>query len=441
MSVDTSQVFKSTLYLFSPKKIPDQVLRPYVYNFTDNIVTAMTESSDAYRTAIVDAREAYDSGDTSSLAGKDAWAAIVPDSNGFKISMDEYNKLWRFVLVLRNKDDRALFRFFPRTTTVACGFVDRIPFNTETRQPNNDAVLSATKVITFIKSTTGDVRVCDRDIIRKDDPGLESVSCLADPSHLFKDDDNSTIVVNNALRIAQWQLTDIAAYIENVIWSVKDQYEFGSRDFTTSPKEMAVSEVYENLSHMKNAPEMDMELFIKPISISDLLKAHSDTIITPVQSCNPTIGTDQQVLSNENTLSSMLASTLPALTASSNLSSISFAYNSKTDEFMVNGFSNGIIPGDNGTTPTEWFEETFRRCVAPVVRRMGGEFNVLCWCDIIGETMVQLKLASTTKEELYVTSALLGGILNPMRADDKIRKHNAEQLDHFAKSIIDKVFL
>lgn len=86
------------LLLYSPRTYGDQVLRPFVYGFTDSTVQKLMGGGDSLK-------EAYARPD---IATSDAVAnAIKPDSIGSKISMGTYSSMWTFVLILNQPNNYA----------------------------------------------------------------------------------------------------------------------------------------------------------------------------------------------------------------------------------------------------------------------------------------------------------------------------------------------
>lgn len=78
------------IFLYSPKKIDTQVIRPYVYQFNENMVDRMVESADP--------RSALKNGGI--FSDPNFSSAIRPESNGIPMSMAPMSALWTFVLVI-----------------------------------------------------------------------------------------------------------------------------------------------------------------------------------------------------------------------------------------------------------------------------------------------------------------------------------------------------
>ena len=80
----------SMLFLYSPKNFGAQVIRPYIYNFTDNMIDRLTSS--------VSMTEAVTRSDN--LKSPDIACAIRPEANGILLDTGVVSNSWTFLLIL-----------------------------------------------------------------------------------------------------------------------------------------------------------------------------------------------------------------------------------------------------------------------------------------------------------------------------------------------------
>jgi len=78
------------LWLYSPKEYDTQVIRPYVYNFTGNMVDKLAYSKD-FDQALRNGKLFSD---------PDFATAIRPEANGVAMNMNSFNSMWTFVLMM-----------------------------------------------------------------------------------------------------------------------------------------------------------------------------------------------------------------------------------------------------------------------------------------------------------------------------------------------------
>lgn len=106
---------KAILVLYTPRNYSTQVLRPYMYGFSESFTGKLLDSPDQKMSSGLDR---IDVAKTDSVAG-----AIRPETNGIGIDMSMFNQFWTFVLMIyKNNEHPDIFATEGGRVTIISGY-------------------------------------------------------------------------------------------------------------------------------------------------------------------------------------------------------------------------------------------------------------------------------------------------------------------------------
>ena len=479
---------RATLYLFTPAIIPGQILRPYQYNFNGNLVDQIVNAKERLQCAVAP----NGLGINSELVN----TSILPTTTGIPLNTTGLQTQWTFVLVADTSPAPAERRsaLSPTTRIIATGFCSEEPVNIHTNTPNPRAVLMFTKTnTTYVTSQMGQFGVqnnitnaADLDIVSELNGQIASQDLfLATPQDI-----RSTVFSGGVQSDGQ----TVGAYGELCLNNVKQgesgklisgdlktpKFQLGtimqaldrSVDYTMALNDGISSSI--GPSVMPDAADMARSMFdqnvagsrqpmprsgldtSKPISMQDLCYMFPNIDIVPfeIPAASAWDVTPQDTMTARNSMSSMLSASLSNLVPACGLANIMFRYSSYAATGPRTTVSQGVWQIENYGMLVEcspkkqesaicMFENYFEMELAPILKCVRGDFDLLAYVDVMGYILIDLVfkddyLTMNQHEGFYETSSRLGGFLNPMVADLGVLHHNAIQLDTLVADTINK---
>lgn len=487
---------QATLYLFSPKLIPTQVLRPYLYNFTSGFVNDVIN----HPTTLQEAVAPNQNGKTDSVV-----QAILPDINGSVMNTYELSNTWSFVLSIDDNPITQGIRFAspaPGTRLIASGYVVGIdtsraeePVNPITGTINPRAVLVFThSTMTFIQNemgVKGGMRSYttshDSDLITPMNAAMATngetlylgtpgdlMNCTDfsnpdQPATAFGDLVIGTGNISNGSKTVDGVLKSPKHQLNTIMHSMDEAITYSEDSFVKSSI-MPVSADYEdhrirgqfaeNLPNSrKQLPKTGLDT-TQPMSMAHLTQLFPNIVIRPFSV--PNQGgwsvSPQDAMSCKNQMSSLIASTISSVMPGVGLCSISFRYNSwtKADQFMAipAGMWQIYEPvstfvetsGEEQIKIVNYFKKVLENELFPILRSVRGEFDLMAFCNLGGEILLNLNFLCDIQggkvpdalEGVYETNGRLGGLLNPMVGPYGVVNSNIGALMNFSREVIDQ---
>lgn len=480
---------RAILYLFTPTIMPGQMLRPYQYNFNDNLVDQIITAKEKMSCAVAP----NGLGISSDLVN----TAILPSANGIAINTSALQTQWSFVLITDTAPDPVMRRsaLSPTTRVISTGYCSDEPINLATKTPNPAAVLMFTKTNTTYVSPQADqfgiknkiTNASDLDVVSEINGAMANQDLfLATPqdirSTVFNGcpgPDGHTIgaygelclnnvkqgesgkLISGEYKTPKIQLGAIMQALDRSIDYVSALNDGVSSNIGPSMcpniEDMARQTFDQNVAGSRQSlPRSGLDTS-KPISMQNLLYLFPNIDIIPceVPMASAWDATPQDAITARNSMSSMLSASLSNLVPACGLSNIMFQYSSyatigpaavttSTGVWHINGY--GMLVN---TTPRAeeqaivTFKNYFEMELVPILKCVRGDFDLLAYIDMMGYVLIDLVfrddfLTMKQHEGFYETSNRLGGFLNPMVADIGILNHNAVQLDTLVTDTITK---
>lgn len=478
---------RATLYLFTPSIIPNQVLRPYQYNFNGNLVDEIISAKEKMTCAVAP----NGLGLNSELVNK----SILPTAGGIPLNTTGLQTQWTFVLVADTSPDPSIRRsaLSPTTRIIATGFCSEEPVNIHTNTPNPRAVLMFTKTnTTYITPKMGQFGVTnqitnasDLDIVSEMNSQITNQDLfLATPQDIrstvfsggpegmpvgaygelclnnIKQGESSKLVSGD-LKTPKYQLGTIMQALDRSVdyaTAMNDGISSGigpsvMPDITDTARAMFDQNV---AGSRQMLPRSGIDTS-KPVAMQDLLYMFPNIDIVPfeIPIASAWDATPQDTMTARNSMSSMLSASLSNLVPSCGLANIMFRYSSyaQAGPGMIN-HGQGVWKIENYGMLVEsppykqesaitMFKNYFEMELAPILKVVRGDFDLLAYVDVMGYILIDLVfkddyLTMNQHEGFYETSSRLGGFMNPMVADLGILHHNAIQLDTLVADTINK---
>lgn len=476
---------QARLFCFSPSILPQQVLRPYTYNFGAALVQDIISAPVMH--------EAVAPGG-SGIKSEAINCAILPDANGILLDTRDFSQQWTFVLVM----DILPMSFNSRQSApgptnkiVASGYCTQEPINPATRTPNPGAVLVFTRSnMTRIQTRIG-VNGPTTNITNTQDVNIVSqLNGMLSPDtdlYIGTPGDIRNIVTASSGGEAQGAygalaLSNIGAYektrqvpgmikvpkqqLGNIVHALNKGVEFANMydenidsdaaniHGLQSPYDQAKETFNCNVVHsMSCMPTQGIDVS-KPLMMMELIRLFPTLDIIPyrIPATNPYDSTPQNVVTRRNQMSAMLAAAFSNLVPTTGLANITFRYSSYIRPNMyaspyegtweIKSFSTlvevGLAAQTSMINTIKMYAESE---LFPILRIINGDFDLLAYINISGEILIDLcYLDDHDSAQLgvgfYTTSARLGGLIDPMVGGADTITHNALQLDGFAESIL-----
>lgn len=485
---------QATLFLFSPKLLPTQVLRSYAYNLTPQFYNDVVGRASTLQEAVAP---------NGAGKAKSVVTAILPEDFGSLLNTYELSNTWSFVLTIDdNPINHGIRMAAPSASTrfIGSGYVAGLdnlgaeePVNPLTQSINPRAVLVFTHAtITYLHNEIGmrgGVRKYtvshDTDLISALTSMMSASSeqlFLGTPGDLMgmidTSDPNTMVGAYGPLAITNNMVDEGAKNISSVLKSPKHQLNTvmhaldaalarSDDDFMKSsilPTTPNVQADVVRTTFTQELPNSNYSIpkqgidTSRPITLMQLQSMFPNINIRPIKV--PNQGgwgiTPQENMSVRNKMCSMVASTITSILPGCGLADISFRYNSwiKSDQFMAT--PSGIwefyepIHSLAQSTPeqmkkmVELFKMTLENELFPILRAVNGEFDLMAICNLTGEILLDLNYfddqRNTTSPEdgFYETNGRLGGLMNPMICKLDVLNSNASMLSSLADQAIEK---
>lgn len=485
------------LYLFTPCQMSQQVLRPYKYNFSGNLIDEIVTAKNSLVRSVAP--------NGLGLCSEEINTSILPTANGIPLDLDAINRSWTFVLIADlippTFEGRALKS--PSKRVISTGYCVDEPINPLTMHSSNPTP-NPNCVLMFTKSTQTNIQttytangpytnithshdvdminelngiVANQDMYAGTPNDIRSMVCSSglttdgviagsygDLSLNNVKPERNSRMVSGLYKTPKELLTDITDSIDRSIRFASSTTN-GARNALNinnvgSSEDMAdIAKAAFNTSVASSntlIPKAGIDT-TKPILLRDLMFLYPDLDIcpnslplSPFWSSSP-----QDAISARNTLSSMVASSLSNMLPACGVSTAYFTMRSYTKEGMriIPGraqwsihqfeFVTDVLSPAQQSANISMFETYFETNLMPALRMIRGEFDLMVYANMMGYVLVDLVFcddALTIKSgaAFYETSTSLGGLTNPMVANLEILNHNALQLDALLEGVIQK---
>lgn len=472
---------KAKLFLFTPRNIPTQVLRPHKYNFTNNFIDKLTHGK-SYITNVFNSDEA---------------PAILPDAVGMKLDTTALANMYSFILINDNaisSDGFNTIQQLGNFRQIMMGNVYNEPFNPATGAVNPNAILNFTySTIIRVASYMGVQGHSSELIVSSNKDHINEIAglqlpcetCVATPQNILSpemgDDgtmfnaseialsNNRTGINGNTSTPAFSVTTDIKSPV-NHLSKICDALDSGITAAESSHNGIRSSfedTVWDPHNHAriaaKNAapgiydsnPMQAIDPGL-PITIANLdAKYFKGNLEVIPFNINPNSQWDiypQDQITIKNTMSSFVSSTLSAICSACGIAHMVFRYSSWVKN-MASGFNNpegwqiidsSTIGEVNDPNVQLNILNKFKRyCEShlfPTLQQMHGEFDLMAYVNGGGETLIDLNYLDLSKDMqnigYYETNSRLGGMLNPLICDQATLAQNAVSINTLANHYI-----
>lgn len=474
------------LYIFTPRQLPTQVLRSHRYNFTPDFVDGLSSGEGAIK--LLPSRFITSNGSP----------AIHPDGTGMLLDATTINSMYSFVLIV----DRTTTSGFSNmasmggTRQILIGYIasSEEPYNRRTNTINPNAVLNFTHS-TFVRvsnniGSTGLNRQIylgsDVDYINEiTAQQLPDTTYLLTPQDLINPNVGSDVGMIDAsgMSISNARVSSDGQAPNSLSVDAKLKSPIHHMSVLADALESSVEQV-------KNSNEVMSGIDIggqwgDPDNAKSYFKANApgSRMLTPVTGIEPsrpiTIGNldmmfkggllvhpyeipansqwdvyPQEYVTTKNVMSSFASMTLAALTPACGLAHIVFRYASwvngnvvETDTnrgWQIIGCSTIVDVPDPGSQlrMLNKFKSYMEGQLFPTLKQVSGDFDIMAYVNVGGEVLVDLNFldmnSSFNNVGFYETNTRLGGMLNPMVADQVILSNNSAAINYLADSFITK---
>lgn len=428
------------LFLYSPRMYDTQVLRPFVYGFTDGAVNKLLGAADTMTGAL---------GRSDIIGSEEVASCIKPDTNGVSIDMQTMSALWTFTLVITRPNDYAgtvMFASGYRTTIMTGQCLDEPVNQFGTPNPDCHLQVHSRQVLRTSQPSVGLLGarsptqvLCADDIL---DPSLNMCAPTKDlylltPYTVLSNYDGvdmptttpqlcalSTLNKRNPVQSA---LKTPGVHLKQIVQGLDTQNREASAE-EYSPNGMSsmgamygaddIQQYKEGLinkysqASFGTAPQTDGLDATDIFTIGEVDRMYNGGLKVQVQHVAPTAQYEvvpQTILNPKVMYSSLISSSISAIAADVGLSSISFAYTSydpmKSSDLIKSTFQ--VVADDAYLTcppqdpemlkrtlmgAVEMFKVLFEKNVAPFIIPVVGNFEVMARYSVNGECQVNLKL-------------------------------------------------
>ena len=483
---------KATLFLFSPKLLPTQVLRSYAYNLTPQFYNDVLGRASTLQEAVAP-----------NGAGKETSVvtAILPEDIGSTLNTYELSNTWSFVLTIDdNPINHGIRHAAPAASVrfIGSGYVAGLdtmqaeePVNPLTNSVNPRAVLVFTHAtITYLHNEIGMRGGTRKYSVSHDTDLISAMTAMMSTSNemLFlgtpgdimsmvdTSDPNSMVGAYGPLAITQETVGSNAKNVSSVLKSPKHQLNnvmhaldvaisHTDDDFMKStilpespnvPADTVKETFRDNLPNSNySLPKQGIDTS-QPITLTQLVSMFPSIEVRPIKVPNQGSWgiSPQENMTIRNKMCSMIAATISSILPGCGLADISFRYNSwiKSDQFMAvpNGVWEFYEPihslaqstPEQMTRMIELFKMTLENELFPILRAVRGEFDLMAICNLTGEILLDLnyfddqRVTTNPEDGFYETNGRLGGLLNPMICKLGVLNSNAGMLSNLADEVV-----
>lgn len=466
----------ATLYLFSPRIIPDQTRRPHVYNFNwnfqqdlcDNILRSMN----ANHTKL----------DTMMINSDAAKSAIIPTVNGYQQKLSTFSTYWTFILIVDNVNKTGGFAETSLPTRyLFAGLVFDEPVTRGINGkyvPNHQAVFSIshyTQIVMSTYATQGGV-VHHPEVTADYDCAMPNIAQAVhvsgaplfdlQPANLSRSitfgSNNSFFVTptpmtaGNKSVLIPSELNAPVLHLSKVVNSMID----GCNITANSP---FLNNTYSNdgdtlLSAFNNfsgsAPTVMTTIDPGSAITFDQLMAAFPMLNTVVSKIPSEIMYDMDdthdAPSRRNVMTSIIASTLPPLLIQFGIAEISFRYCSyvRDSPIQVGNNTEGVYSITNCGMLYDATSQQMHNAVSnfmhhlklilfPIILSNAGQFDMMAHCSVCGTSLVNLNLLdeSTGFSAFQETNNIFGGLNSPLIGDNAQFDKNVNDLSTMITSV------
>lgn len=473
------------LFLFAPRNIVNTCKRPHVYNFNmnfiedlkDNIGNILNKVGNDYVAASF--MHKYPS----------SIDAVSVDPQGFTMNNSVFSNLWSFVLQIDNDQmetngmysgPRLCNRFIYSGFCMGDEPVSMLDGLRVTVNPRCVLKITHSTSMRMQKkfSTSGDMSIMrvnsDVDFIPPDVTMQlnNNITHLITPEAVFgnvvENPIDHSVYVSNKDALATKSSTPIGVqtnfnspkhHLHNVVRTLTTSMDSISTDkYGSGMISMSGSPVFGDTEVLKNvfATNISTPLADNLISldgtqsyfISQLQEKYPGLQIIPIKASNTQSQfdlCDQSVVARSNIASSIVVSALPMIISDSGLCEFGFFYRSVNPTASFSMFTNedadyqlqviNVAPWV--PEPTEVTKQriksvlrSLRYQVFPILKNMGGEFDLSVSCNSAGECDAMLIFLddSQNAQGIYESPLLLGGLNSPLVASKGTMEHNSNHL-------------
>lgn len=478
------------LFVFSPSTLPNQILRPYKYDFNDALIGDLVDAAEMKQVVGPGGK-----GITSPNINR----AILPTLTGVPLDTTACSRQYTFVLIVDIEPMAHAFRHAasgPDMRLIATGFCIDEPINPITETCNENCVLCFTRSnITRIQvshrpqgSNTNISNTNDVDIVNEMNSQLSPnadlyIGCPGDIRNLVTASADGTLCgTYGTLALGHVKENETSHQIPGMIKTPKIQ--FGNIVHALD-KGIDYADIHES------GDRIDSDISIAPAATTpyDLAKSSFDGNVINSQSHYPTRGIDvtkpmalreltyifgsnldivrynipsqvtwdvypQEKMTKRNMMCSMVSASLSNLVPTCGLSHVIFRYDSYYKPSIYASESEGVWKFESAGTLVNCDERRQMNCIEqfkmyleselfPIIYVIGGHFTLMAYVNVTGEILLDLIYNDETEqlqpgEGFYSTSARLGGLTNPMVAPLDVINHNAIELNNIADKVIFK---
>jgi len=471
------------LYLFTPRQLPIQVLRPHRYTFTDNFIDSIHSTATHMQLL-------------PNTFNQPEGPVIAPSATGIPLDLNTINQCYSFVLIIDTKPNASfggILSSLAETRQILIGFVvaNDEPYNRATNTINPNAVLNFTHSSTIRLINGYSSRGSERDInISNYTDYINEVSgqqtqmdmFVATPGELVASEigDSGEVVDAANICVSNIRLGDESMSVDGTLKSpvchmsklcsaLDDAIsQTSSVDVTNdnmgmrvdlNPHSCAKSFFKNNIPNTNAITPMQGLNARRPITIGSLDMMFSGSLVVKTYNIPCASQWDiypQDQCSVKNVMSSFASMTISAVATSCALAHVVFRYASWTKNNNLMGIPNGSweimgcstlvdVPDPNKQLEIlNKFKMLLETQLFPTLRHVQGDFDIMCYVNIGGEVLVDLNFLDMNSSYngigFYETNTRLGGMLNPMLADSATLANNAANINKLANTYIDKEF-
>lgn len=471
---------EATLFVFTPKVLPTQVLRSYEFNFGQEMVNELSH----YR-SIQEAFAPLGAGKKDAIN-----RAVLPSAGGQILHSDMFADKWTFVLVIDNDPYR--FRQIrtcapaPAQRLIGVGYFTEEPIFNGAHNPNSVMIFthhtSTYKTVQYGLNGATDNFSINHDL---DFIGSNVAHCYNDQLFLSTPRDimqtvemtstnecignigdvmvsniqGSPAMVANVLKSPKHFLNNIGEALDVSIQSIEDERgnHLRSQIMPTNCSNDAESgRAYfaENvLGSTGTLPTNGLDMS-KPMTLSQLDFYYPNLIVKqfkiPMNSSWNV--SPQEHMTARNVGSAMTSAAIQSFASGCGLTSISFGYSSwyKPDAFSTKPCGVWQVYAADTLYPCtpeqqqyciKKFKGVLEDNLFPSLRSINGEFDLGVIYNASGEIMIDLLYVDDRHqmrpgEAFYETSSRLGGVLNPVMTDHNGLMNNAVQLRGLVDTVL-----
>lgn len=474
MSMHNRQQYASVLYVFSPKHIPNQVIRPYTYNFNNALIEELTRDGNM--------REACGPRGTNR---SNIQLAIMPESNGIPLNTRTFNEYWSFVMIIDKAPSTSYTtgsvpgpgqRFIATGYFIGEGPISNLSMYDTSPALNPNAIMAFThtsliynnpRVINPMYGSQSPVSVntdmdnvsqlsgmmSNQDLYLLDPGNVRTYTQQMSPTERVQITPgqgavsglgNASTPIPSRLKSPKHHLKEIVDTIDSALAAeakatvsstISDTGSYYSDPHTTF-----LNNFDQKIQSTRKFNPMGIQTE-KPLSLGELDLMYPEMRFIP--RITPNISQwevrPQDIMSQSVTFSSMVASTINTLAMNSNLAEISFQYNSwesggalSCSEGTWRVLRAGVLVGDDNAVvhAFETFKGFMTTDLFPILRAVGGEFEMQIQYDTASETLVDLHFLDDFRQETGFVEIpnRLAGLMTPIIGAINNAEHNAKEL-------------